>query len=180
MGRPRAINADGTKTCSRCFEDKALSEYNFRHKAKGLIRSCCRECSQVENMVYRTTDKSKAQQANYNARPEIVAARRAREEKYRLAYPERRAAYARRSYLRKNFGLTEEQYNIMLAEQNGLCAICETDKPSAHRDNMFVDHCHTTNKVRGLLCAKCNSGIGQFDDDVEKLERAIEYLKKHQ
>jgi len=68
-------------------------------------------------------------------------------------------------------------YNKLLKNQNGVCAIC-----GAHNDisskygNLSIDHNHKTGKVRGLLCRTCNSGLGQFKDNIELLEKAINYL----
>lgn len=61
----------------------------------------------------------------------------------------------------------------MLAEQDGLCAIC-VQRPAEH-----VDHTHATGAVRGLLCFNCNGGLGQFRDDSELLDLAIDYLDSH-
>lgn len=75
-------------------------------------------------------------------------------------------------WMRKHmYGLAEEDYNTMLAEQGGNCAICDASMDTPH-----VDHCHTTGKVRGLLCKLCNAGLGQFQDDTARLARAIVYL----
>jgi hypothetical protein len=77
--------------------------------------------------------------------------------------------------LQREYGLTLEQFLDLLDRQNNQCAICKT--VFENRSQSFVDHCHTTGKVRGLLCAKCNFGIGQFNDNIEVLSQAIEYLK---
>lgn len=84
--------------------------------------------------------------------------------------------YRERVY-RKKYGITTETYEKLLERQSGVCAICKMK----NRDNnrLSVDHCHKTNKVRGLLCRKCNIGIGFFDDSIEKLEQSILYLKPH-
>jgi hypothetical protein len=73
------------------------------------------------------------------------------------------------------YGITKEMFNEMLNGQSGRCAICEIgiDEQSSH-----IDHCHTTGKVRGVLCEKCNKGLGQFDDNVNYLKNAIKYLTK--
>ncbi len=85
---------------------------------------------------------------------------------------------ARNYQLKKTFGLTPEQYDQMLAEQGGGCAICGTTNPSTARIKHFVvDHDHNTQKIRGLLCAKCNLGIGNLREDPEILSRAAEYLR---
>lgn len=76
---------------------------------------------------------------------------------------------------RKLYGLTPEDYDTLLKKQRGRCAICRSDTPRAQRD-WHVDHCHKTGKVRGLLCHKCNVGLGHFGDSVKLLGKAIEYL----
>lgn len=87
----------------------------------------------------------------------------------------KRGAY-RRSQLKK-YGLTPELYQLRLADQGGRCAICQIAAcPSGRR--FSVDHDHATGRVRGLLCLKCNQGVGQFDDAPERLRRAAEYLEK--
>jgi len=75
------------------------------------------------------------------------------------------------AHLRKSrYGLTAEQYNDLLVAQGGRCAICKSDTL------LQVDHDHTTDVVRGLLCRECNMGLGKFKDCVELLTRAINYL----
>lgn len=81
-----------------------------------------------------------------------------------------------RSYrlkLRRDFGLELGRYDEMLEEQDGRCAICRRE-PNGKR--LHVDHCHTTGVVRGLLCYTCNVGLGNFNDDPDRLQVAIEYL----
>ena len=82
--------------------------------------------------------------------------------------------------LRKKFGISSEQYNEMLSAQNSKCAICGTDNfQFSHGKRAHVDHCHDTGLIRGLLCGKCNVGIGHLNHDISRLEQAILYLKKH-
>jgi hypothetical protein len=78
--------------------------------------------------------------------------------------------------LKHKFGLTEEQYFELLAEQGGGCAICGRT-PEELGKTLPVDHCHTNGHVRGILCSPCNTGIGMFGDNVVRLQAAIEYLK---
>jgi hypothetical protein len=66
--------------------------------------------------------------------------------------------------------------------QNGVCAICRKPETYTHHmtkkiANMAVDHCHVTGKIRGLLCHKCNHGLGKFGDDVSLLRKALAYLE---
>ena len=77
--------------------------------------------------------------------------------------------------LKHKTGLTKASYKNILDKQKGKCAICGKTISENGR-NLSVDHCHNTNIIRGLLCTKCNFGIGYFDDRKDLLEKAIHYL----
>lgn len=85
-------------------------------------------------------------------------------------------------HLKRKYGITIQDYEMMSMNQLNLCAICqkpETRKVSGKQvSRLAVDHCHKTGVVRGLLCFKCNCAIGKMEDSVENLRRAIEYLEK--
>lgn len=81
-----------------------------------------------------------------------------------------------RKYLLKWYGVTPEWYESKLLEQHGRCAICGTCK-NGSKKHLDVDHCHKTGKVRGLLCNRCNTGIGQLKDNEQILLSAISYLR---
>jgi hypothetical protein len=102
------------------------------------------------------------------------AKQRASQIKWNMANPDR----IKSAGLKYEYGITIEIYNNMVAQQNGLCAICG-QLPTSGRKILCVDHCHGTKKVRGLLCHTCNVGLGYFEDDITRLEAAIAYLKKH-
>lgn len=90
-------------------------------------------------------------------------------------YRARRNNYA----LIRNYGLTREDYARLYVEQSCVCAICgqpETKPNKAGELRLLVDHDHKTGVVRGLLCAKCNTALGLFNDDVALLEQALRYL----
>ena len=76
--------------------------------------------------------------------------------------------------IKKNYGITIEQYNEMLKAQNNKCLICHAEFKTMK--STYIDHNHITGKVRGLLCVKCNSGIGYLNDDINLLKEAINYL----
>lgn len=87
----------------------------------------------------------------------------------------------KRSRLLERYGITINDYESMLSEQNYVCAICEQpetriDPRTGNIIRLAVDHCHTTGIVRGLLCSRCNLGIGHFEDDIPRLLRIVEYL----
>lgn len=80
-------------------------------------------------------------------------------------------------HLEDLYGMTWEEYQKKVLEQNGVCAICKKECSSGKK--LSVDHSHKTNKNRGLLCGKCNFGIGIFKDNLELLEEAKKYLIKY-
>lgn len=87
-------------------------------------------------------------------------------------------AKQRRNHLWRKYGITPEEYDDMFEAQNGECAICGTRTPGS-TGSFFVDHCHETGDVRGLLCFSCNIALGNFKDNGLILRRAIDYLQKH-
>jgi len=78
----------------------------------------------------------------------------------------------------KKYNMTLSEYKNLLVQQEHKCAICSVDLNTLNLKHVHVDHCHDTQKVRGILCHKCNLGIGQFADDPAMLERATAYLRK--
>lgn len=90
---------------------------------------------------------------------------------------------AQRHYgLKRYYGIDLAKYQEMLLEQNGVCGICkkpETSVVNGKIKPLAVDHCHNSEKIRGLLCARCNQAIGLLNEDVNVLEAAIDYLRKH-
>jgi len=166
-----------SKRCWVCGEIKPLSEF---YKAPGCVdgrRGDCRRCFQA------------AAKARREANPELKAIARQRtarwiednEERYRAYKREYRQTENfkrafRKWHLKKNYGITPEQYDEMLERQGGGCAIC--GKPPGETA-LHVDHCHETGRVRGLLCFSCNAGLGQFHHDPELLGRALEYTATH-
>lgn len=80
--------------------------------------------------------------------------------------------------LKQNFGITLEDYNKMFERQKGCCAICKRHQVT-FKNRLSVDHSHVTGKIRGLLCANCNHGIGLFHEDIVVLKESIKYLGEH-
>jgi hypothetical protein len=99
---------------------------------------------------------------------------------YQTVWRQKNPEKAKSNDLKKLFGITLEDYKAIQTKQNDLCAICHQKETMLGKDGapvyMAVDHCHATNKIRGLLCAACNKGLGAFKDDTKLLANAIQYL----
>lgn len=87
---------------------------------------------------------------------------------------------ARRSMLKRKYNISLEEYDNMLLKQEGKCKICGSIKSEHKSSVLYVDHCHTTGNIRGLLCHHCNYGLGGFRDNQDFLLSAINYLKEYQ
>jgi len=86
------------------------------------------------------------------------------------------AAQGKEYRLKSKYGMTLTENNVLLQKQNNKCKICLVEFSNVTPN---VDHCHTTNKIRGLLCRACNTGLGQFKDNTKLLTKAINYLEEN-
>lgn len=140
------------------------------------------ECMRREKEANAIKRKQKASDYARKKRAEDPWASRSRD-KERYKNPKRRESMYR-NRVRNLYGLSLDEVHQMEALQGGRCAICNTDNPGTRRNGKIVrwhvDHCHSTGKVRGLLCVKCNTGLGNFKDSIDTLERAISYLRANQ
>jgi hypothetical protein len=118
----------------------------------------CKSCGQEHVQVSREIQKNSATRSCEGFKP------------YNKLFEDRRDGIIRRQY-----GITLAQYDDMLEQQDYKCAICGNEDEVEGR-KLAVDHCHTTGTVRGLLCGKCNRGLGLFYDNKALLEKAIKYL----
>ncbi len=80
--------------------------------------------------------------------------------------------------IKRKYKISSEDYFQMLADQNNSCGICKGANAGTKDSRFRIDHCHKTGKVRGLLCHKCNAGIGMLGDNFTSVNAAAEYLKK--
>ena len=136
------------RRCSSCDEVKPEEAFTRRHTHRpGKLVSVCTPCKVQYNKRRRRADPAKVYEIE------------------------------RRSKLKNQYGITVEEYDAMLAAQGGGCAICHATEPGGRTRYFPVDHCHTTGTVRGLLCTKCNRGLGLFNDNTGRMERAVKYLK---
>lgn len=140
---------------------------------------------QVHPEKYRRNPEKQAKhnekrRAQYAADPSLRAAMRAQARDWARRNPDRH----KESRLRLSYGITFADYQRMLTEQLGGCAICgaahckDFDPRSGKPRKLHVDHCHATGAVRGLLCSNCNKAIGLFHDAPERLRAAAAYLER--
>lgn len=119
----------------------------------------------------KNKERIKTQQAEYRARNKAKI--REQQAAYRAsAHPKIRARRRRTKY-----GICEDVVQSLLEAQGGACAICHRPLDFEGYRQVHVDHCHSSNKVRGVLCRGCNVGLGQFREEVNALARAISYLR---
>jgi hypothetical protein len=131
------------------------------------IKSERRKKRYAEDPVFRARALATSRRFRHRHREEINARNRLET----LTNPEFRAKHHERTIILK-YGLAAGEYARMLAAQKGVCKFC---KRTCHR-RLSVDHCHLTNVVRWLLCSKCNTGLGYFNDDPELLREAANCL----
>ena len=86
---------------------------------------------------------------------------------------------SRDKHLRQRYGFDHTEYDRMLQIQGGCCAVCLSKDPGKGFRYFHIDHDHATGKVRGLLCAKCNQALGLLAENVEVVQRALNYLQHH-
>lgn len=146
------------KKCNKCETTKPANEFYADAGISDGRATICKSCKNGNVLKWRDAKKEE-----YN---EYMR-------KYRKRHPAKYEKERTRS-LRNRYGITIQQYEEMLTTQNGHCALCDfipIDKP------LHVDHCHKTNKVRGLLCASCNRSMHMLDNN-NLLEKAIAYKNK--
>lgn len=138
----------GNLLCSKCGETKSPEEFYKRSDRPRGRQSKCKTCVGNSTMQVR---------------------------EWRTKNPEAAAANRQRSRV-KVYDLSIEEYDALLEKQSHACAICRKTAPGG-KGRWHIDHNHATGKVRGLLCAMCNVGLGNFYDDIALLKGAIDYLE---
>lgn len=146
------------KVCPKCGELKPSTEFSKESSAKDGLQSRCKLCVNKANKVWRQQNRSKHIEGSSS---------------WRKRNPE----YARNKNLISRYGITVNDYNLMLKTQNGQCAICGITECPTNK-SFSVDHCHITGKVRGLLCSTCNRALGLLKDNKIVLKAALDYLDR--
>lgn len=176
-------SAPALKLCRTCGETKPLTDFGNRGDRPCGKRAKCKACANEYNRAYLPAwsrkPESKAKLKAYAARNYVANRERimARHKEWRRANPEAAKRLSREGLLRRRYGLTAAAFSAMLGKQDGRCAICVKILDRGRRTH--IDHCHTTDRVRSLLCAECNAGLGIMRDDPEILRRAADYIEFH-
>lgn len=167
LERERLLAAGANKTCVKCGLDKPIIEFTPSKAMRAGSLTRCKTCVNVKHGGWRARSRNGA--GNQRARVPM------NKEKLKAQWKRRR--------LRAKYNLTVTDRQLMLAAQEFRCAICEEpfdlEKGTMH-NVAHIDHNHTTGQIRGILCSKCNFGIGQFRENCLILVKAIEYLKKYE
>jgi len=159
-----------TKICYQCKSEKTFANfYKDKTKTDGLSPRCI-DCDKKKATNFRQNNKEKVSETHkkyYIKNKDTI-----------LATIKTKRLQLRNGELKRDYGITLEDYNNMFEEQNGVCAICGKPETSKYT-NLQVDHNHVTGKIRELLCGKCNRMLGHVNDNIDILKSAIEYLEKH-
>jgi hypothetical protein len=151
------------KLCTLCKETKDYEQFHKDSGKKDGHQSRCKDCVRATTLNWQKNNPEKAKQHSKKATDKWQ-----KENKEKLHKPSKEW---RKFYrIKEKYGLSKEEFNEMESEQSGICKICEKDKP------LCVDHCHTSGRVRGLLCRDCNLLLGFAFDNTETLKKAADYL----
>lgn len=176
-----------TKFCTKCKTDLPLDAFSARKARNGRPRSMCRRCTTAA-----TQDWARRNPEKYKANVERQTAKQAERRKADPEYRQRLSAYTKQwqeaNYdryrelveaggIRNRYGITVDEAKEMLAAQGGKCALCERE---ITWENRHIDHTDTADGpvVRGILCARCNTGLGYFLDDPELMRKAAVYVER--
>lgn len=132
----------------------------------GVLHRVCTGCKQtLPHTAYQKNKKDKYGLQNY--------CKECRNAENRAIYS---PYYNRNKHLQKKYGITLEDYESILNKQGGVCALCGEGPEGSRYEVLVVDHCHSTGRVRGLLCQQCNLALGKLGDTTEAIERVLRYL----
>lgn len=162
-----------TKRCTRCGIERPSARFYPNHLVKDGLTGSCKDCL---SELWKTSHyREKVRRDRQKYKINIQKGHKQYIEKL-LQTPEGRRTYL--SYrLKCKYGITADDYERMLEEQSYVCAICEREP--ANSTGLFVDHCHATGRIRGLLCAACNLVLGRWEDNPLCAENALAYLLKY-
>ncbi len=149
------------KVCTKCGLNQPISNFNKQSECRGGRNSRCKSCISEYKKKWKIVNKEAVR---------LKGAKYYQENRARLC------KLGRIAKLKRDYGLTEEEFNKMKVQQNNACAICGN---KAKGKNLDIDHCHKSGRVRQLLCNCCNTGLGYFKDNSLLLVAASQYIEHH-
>lgn len=152
------------KRCCRCELVKPTTEFYWKSKKSRILRHICKPCHNTKTKKWYTENRDEHKKMRDTLRADPQYKTHEREKNRKRTYESR---------LANEYGISLEDYFQMFYDQLGCCKICGRQDPG-----LYVDHCHTTRRVRGLLCRECNWGLGQFKDNPFSLLAAVRYLRE--
>jgi hypothetical protein len=153
---------EGQKVCTKCHQEiSILNFYRDSRRSDGRC-SCCRSCILKQNKEWAKRNPEKVAQYHRT---------------WRKTHPETVNRLTRRGTIKRSCGLTVEQFEHKLESQSGRCLICGSLEYSSGKSSLCVDHDHKTKLFRGLICDRCNRGLGLLGDSEVLLLRALRYLQ---
>lgn len=154
------------KKCTKCKEEKSLELFAKSNQRKDGLSSWCKACKVSAATI--AINKNKEHYSNYK-------------KIYNQTHKDSELEIRRHRHyhIKRKYGISIDEYELMLVHQNNKCLICAKDQ-TKEQQAFAVDHCHKTGKIRGLLCCSCNRGIGYLKDSIQNLHSAIQYLEKYE
>jgi hypothetical protein len=139
--------SDGvTKVCTECLQEQPVRCFSVKRKAKDGLSPSCKSCCSIHSKSWHSKNKGRCYLSS------------------------------RKAQLKRNFNITVEEYDVIYREHSGECAICGAGSADYAGSKLCVDHDHENGKIRGLLCRRCNAGLGFFNDDPELVKEAAAYM----
>jgi len=160
--------------CTKCSEQKPNSEFSKNNTRKTGRNSYCKSCHKEYVAKHYQENKETYLEKADNWKTTNPQKRKDVANKYARSNPEKQ----RNNTLKRQYGITLEEFNKKVLLQENKCIIC--DATFKNLRDACMDHCHKSKKVRDVLCRTCNSGLGHFKDSIQNLKSAIQYLIKHQ
>ncbi len=163
------------KICTKCGLERPLTEFYRAAGTRDGLRGDCKACFQARAKARYPLVREQRIAAAQKWRDENPE--RYRENQRRMRSSPEGKERQRAGHLKRKYGITIEQYDQMLAEQGGGCAICGREpRPDI---SLHLDHDHESGNLRGILCFRCNNALGDLDDDVALLRAAVRYLESY-
>lgn len=177
------------KVCTSCEVPKELSEFGKQKRSPSGYRNICKQCRHDKEYLPSADAKKAAIKIRYKNDSAFREYVRDKADRQYAADTTSGKQRSRKSTLGRYFGMTVEQYEARVVEQNGRCAVCKRtpEESDPRRKQLCVDHDHSCcpgvkscgKCIRGLVCHSCNVSMGHFQDSPTVLQAAIDYLNKH-